>query len=456
MRIKNAIIVLLLAGLMMTACSTGSQNEPVKVANVKTPLKEVQVLDLSNSEAEISFSKSSVASSKDQISIFPETSGKVVAINYKVGDTVRKGDTIVVLGDSSATKVADIQSDTAQKGFELAEQSQGLTNTTAMISQNMAYSGQYASLKSLQNSITTKEDADEIYEEQLDGAEIGKDMAKDAKDTAIQAGMGVDQAKAAVDQAKNAIDLLKKSHVAQDHQLDFAMQMAVIQYQNAIRQWELSLAGAGQQNIGAEMQVLQAESGAKMAQVSRDAKYVKSPIAGVITSISAEKNNMAAPGMPLVTVENTGSLVFDTSLNPYESTLVRVGDKVIIESDTGSAEGEISWISPSANSMTKKIDLEILIPDPKNITPGTLAKATFSANTDSKIFVPINSVYNNEGKHFVKIVEGKKIAYRNVEIGEITGDYAEITSGLNGTEKVATSSELFLSEGEEVKIAKNK
>jgi len=54
----------------------------------------------------------------------------------------------------------------------------------------------------------------------------------------------------------------------------------------------------------------------------------------------------------------------------------------------------------------------------------------------SHIFVPLNSLYNNSEGKFLKLFEDNKVKFTNVTVGEIVGEYIEIKTGLQGTEKV--------------------
>jgi len=486
--IKKALISLLAASILFAAgCGNSStsstQATPAKVARVKTntsapaaSVKQVSVFDLSKDKATVEFYKTAVAASEGEVLVSPETAGKVVQVNVKVGDKVKKGQTLVVLGDSVSTKIADIQNNTASQSLELAKKSQTLTDQSTEQSWEMAYLGTEGAQKTFANSATSQRDAASIYQEQIDSAEIGLDMAQDAYDAAKDAysafddmtpeqqqQMGGDSgvtlakksAKNGVRQAENGIDILEKTFVSQTHQMDYGIQMALIGYKNAIHQLQLAQIGMGQQQIGASMQVLQAESGAQMAQVSANSKYIKAPIDGVVSSLSAEKGNTLAPGMPAFKIENSQNLLIDVALNLYEATLIKVGDNVKVDSSGNISEGKVLSISPSANSMTKKINLEVLIQNPKNIVPGTFVKITFASSAEGRIFVPLNAVYNMDEGQFVKTVEGDKIALKKVEMSEITGAFVEIKSGLNGTEKIVTNSDLFLDEGEKVHIANN-
>lgn len=247
---------------------------------------------------------------------------------------------------------------------------------------------------------------------------------------------------------------MEKTFISQTHQLDYAIEMALISYKNALNQLQAAQIAMGQQKVGAATQVLQAESGSKIANISSNLKYIKAPISGTVTSISATEGNFAAPGSTLIKLENTTALSLTVAVNSYEKSLIETGDKVTIESDySQTLEGQIISISPSLDSTTKKINVEILIENPQSLTPGSIVKAIFNQHSKKGIFIPLNSIYNGDEGQYVKVAEEGKIIFKKVSMGQITGDYVEILAGLNGTEKIVTSSELFLDEGEKVKTS---
>lgn len=244
-----------------------------------------------------------------------------------------------------------------------------------------------------------------------------------------------ENASTGIKQAETGLDSLEAAFEAQSAQLDFAIKMAEIQYEMAEKQFNLAFNGASLQKLGINGQILQMNSAVQIAKLSNDQKYIKSPISGYITEISAEENNFAAPGQIVVKVGNPKNLLIKTTVNSEEYEFITLNQEVKIISGSKEIIGTITAISPALNELSKKVDIEISAENKAEIKLGSLVKIEIPVKT-SHIFVPLNSLYNNSEGKFLKLFEDNKVKFTNVTVGEIVGEYIEIKTGLQGTEKV--------------------
>lgn len=488
----------------------GKIKRPIETANAQSIAKEVEIFELGRDHADISFTKSGTASSSTLTYITPAITGRIVDIKAIVGQKVKKGDLLLTLGDFITTEIADNQYSTAEKGLELLKTSQFITDNSSIKSIEVATNGVKLSYEAYQSAIKGKQNAENLYNEQLDSAELAHDLAKDSynhaksgysklqnsigkleekitalentisklpegdsKKTDLEAAKGkleealataegqVDTVQFAItaadsgrDQTENAEDILDAGHDAQMDQLDFAILGAKTAYENAAKQFEIAVSGLDLQKIGLKGQILQAEMGLESAKLNSNQKYITSPIEGVVTSISTtvKKGNLAAPGQVLMKVENSKKLSIKTSVNLEEVELITKGDKVKISSNSikNPVEGEIISISPSANDTSKKIDIEIEFTNDKNIIPGSLVKIVFSPKSTKK-FVPLNSIYTENLNEYIKIIdEDNKVVAKEITLGNIIGEYVEVT-GLKDDEKIIKSPSASIQEGDIVK-----
>lgn len=468
---------------------------------------EVEVFDLSKDIPTLTFTKSAIAQSGEIAYVIPQTSGKVAKIGIKIGDEVKKNTLLITLGDSLATDIAEIQYQTTLKAMELAKDSQIFSDDSAQKTVEVAALGVKTAYESLQNAKKAKQHAEDIYKEQKQSAKYGKETAVDAKDfansalekldksisslkeqianlkdtlskldpsdtnydklsetleklnTALQTAEGQrdtivfnrETAARGIDQAKTGLDLLDKSFNLQEDQLNFTTTVATNQYEMALHQFELALNGTSIQKIGIDTQILQLNSASQLAKLSKDQRYIKSPISGYVTDIQAEENNFVAPGQPVVKIENPETLLLKTSVNPEESIFLTINQTVEIISGARTISGEITSISPAINNVSQKIEIEITAKNTVKIIPGSLVKIRIPIKT-KQIFIPLNSLYNNSQGQFVKIVEDGKIKHIPVTIGEIVGEFMEIKSGLQGNEKIITTPNATFEENESVTI----
>lgn len=493
----NKRILLILALLIPLTLSGCGENKVAREEPTQELSKEVEVFDLRNDEAELSFKKTAIANSENASFVMAQVTGNITDIKVKVGDEVKKGQTLISLGESLSTDISSIQYQSAQEGLALSEEAKSITEDSIRYSLSNAQDSVYASYDAYMNSLQNRATAEDSFDIQYDNALLALDNAEenyrtakdnynDLQDTiddleddlwdlspsdpgydSIESAL--DQAESqlstlrmaknaaanGVEQAENAIDLLEENFDSQLSQLDFATNNAYRQYQIAKKQYYQAANSADLQKIQSESSLLQAETSAATAQLQQQYRNIKAPISGVVTEISAEKGNPASPGQALMKIESADSLVIKTAINFDEKELVAVGDSVIIGSDEGKIEGEISAISPSANSQTKKIDIEIVVEDPEKITPGSFIDIQFSPNQGNRTYIPLNCVFTANGEDQVRIIQNNRVSFKQVELGKIFGDYIEVLGGLNGSEKIIKSTTSFLEEGDKVEVINN-
>ena len=137
-----------------------------------------------------------------------------------------------------------------------------------------------------------------------------------------------------------------------------------------------------------------------------------------------------------------------------------MGDEVKIAKKSSD---RISAISPSADSATKKFEIEILHKNPF-LQPGEFVKLRFQIgerdSSDTRIFLPINSINILSYGSFVwkltpQTSEGiTAVAVKQeVQLGEIEGEFVEIAGGLiEGEEVIVDGGRILDASKEEVEV----
>ncbi|MFH1533776.1 MAG: efflux RND transporter periplasmic adaptor subunit [Nitrospirota bacterium] len=460
------------------------------------PPKEVEIFELGKDKITLNFTKTGTASASSTTHVSPQTTGLITKVYVEVGDNVEKNGILMTLGDSLSTDIADQQYLAAKAGLEAANSTLSLTKKINLESLDSAQLGIEAAKNSLENSKDTKIATNSLTSVQLDSAQLAVELAEDAYDdlkddyndakdaledleddyddlqeeqpeavdalkqlaaAIAQAEAQVDALKSAKDNTKDGIEQAdlgleqtKKSLALQLDQLGFAIQATSTQYESTVNQLETLQLSTKLQELGIESQITQANSAYEIAKISKKYQDVRSPIDGTVTAISAEENNFASPGQVLVTIENLDKFTIKTSLNEDEAELVKAGDKVEIEGKTG----KIVSISPTLNQMTKKIDIEIEIDKTSKINSGSFVKISFSPSPKKNIFVPLNSIQLTPTGKIVNVIDNNYVVqYKEVETGQIIGNFIEITDGLKGNEKIIKTTTIYVEEGEKVALA---
>ena len=455
-----ALIGAVISITIISGCSNPiSKEEPVP--RTETPAKEVEIFTVGHGET-VSFSKSGEISSASKAIVMPETTGRVTKIPVKLGDKVVKGQTLIALGNSLASDVTTISYETALKGIEKLNDSLIKMDSGAQTDIRSAILGYYTAKEALKTAIKNRDSGEDLYDEQADSLDDNIDSLKDALNTMeeqtpeYESNSTYQETLATYEQLKSQQDQAEIGNEISTNQTDFGIDSARRQLEGAILGVESLQNKYSLQFIQVESSLLQAQNGADIARLQKEALNIKSPITGTVTSIDATLNNLATPGQIVAIVENLDSMEVSTSVNSEELPLVKIGDKVSLSNGKSeNIEGEISGVSPSLSSSNKKVEVKITVSSSSvssssNFLSGELITVTFKPQTTS-IFVPLKAVSIEDDKYFVKLVStDRTVAKQEITAGRILGTFIEVTSGLKKGDIIAFSSSTFIQESDKV------
>jgi RND family efflux transporter MFP subunit len=118
--------------------------------------------------------------------------------------------------------------------------------------------------------------------------------------------------------------------------------------------------------------------------------------------------------------------------------------------------GKVSRISPAVNTATRAFSFEALVPNADAVLkPGTFARVHIeSGKVDSIVTVPYAALQYRYGVNRVFVVNGGKLAIRELAVGERMGDRMEVVSGVKAGERVAITDVDTLNDGAAVTVTK--
>lgn len=446
----------------------------------------------------------------------PRESGKIEVLDVREGDEVSAGQVVIQMNDAQAqaqvqqaqANLVETQARYAQAKLQSGPNSSGIQGdidqqTTAVQSANSSLN----QVKSEgQASITTSQAAESEAAARVvsagsavDNAEAGVEREKSVLKSTIAK---LDRAKELhqkgyisdreLEDADTANEIQKKTlRIAETNlqNMQSALKTANTQHANAKSQVELARKRATSNTQVAEARVRDAQSALKVAKANRaqnpaykenlraleasirvaqaglaqaqvdlgDTK-VRSKIAGVITSRTADPGALAGPGSPILVVESLDWLYFSASVPVENSGKLRVGQQasIIVEGLGKPVQGQISHINPSANIQSRQVQVKIRIENPaKQLRPGMIGKMELQLDAKKvEVAVPKEALQYKGKIVQVGVVNAEsKIEVRDVELGFTDDTTAEIKSGLKAGEKVITLISEPLREGKEVKIA---
>lgn len=359
-------------------------------------------------------STTAIIKAKNSKNYYMPQQAKVKTVNVKVGDKVKKGDTLVtyqVQDLSAAVKQAQINLSTAQS------QKQDLLNTAANNNQKL------------------------------------NDINSQINDTQNQI---------------NNLTALQKSNPAQYAAAKGDDQLKTLNS-------TLSSLNTSKDNIPDETEKLkQADNQIKLAQVNLDtantnlAQSADKNVAdfdGVVTAVnvsegSAQASGSTSAGGAAVTIEDQSSFMAEVNLDKYSSSEIKLGENANVVFANKNYTGSVSYIAPSAQTtasssgQTTTLIADIDITSTQSgLVEGFDADANILVGEVKDIIkVPVESVKTDKnGKNYVFVVQNNKAVQKEIQLGLQSDTEAQINSGLSVGDKVILNPSASLQSGTAVK-----
>jgi multidrug efflux pump subunit AcrA (membrane-fusion protein) len=390
----------------LTACSKPKEAET-------EPVAPVQVTEAKRESIQRIVAGDAILYPADQAAVMPKISAPVRSFNVQRGDHVAKDQLLATLENR------DLEAAVAESRELLAQaQSSQRTTTGAQIPEDAT--------KARQDVASTKE--------ALDAAQKVYESRKQLFEQGALARRLVEEANVAYVQARSQYD------VAEQH-----LQA-------------LSRVSAPEQSKGAEAQTQAAQARYNAAQAQLSYSIIRSPIAGVVADRPLYPGEMAAAGMPLLTIMDVSRVIARANIPVAQAAAVHVGASgKITQAEAGlELDGKVTVVSPAVdpNSTTVEVWLEAANPGEK-MKPGATVRISILAETiPDAIVIPIAALLpSDEGGVQVMVVGPDSAAHeKKIDVGVREPEKVQIVKGLEAGEKVITGGGVGLEDGAKVRI----
>lgn len=345
----------------------------------------------------------------EQVDLYAKTSGYIDQINVDIGSRVKKGDVLTTIS------VPEMKDELQQIQAVLKAKQARVRAFTAKATQ-------------VQRMVDTTRSEVQRYQAQYDLAALNLRRKEELR-----------EANAIPEQA---LDEARSSSAISKAQLQIAetkVKGAQASYQAVIADVEV-----------AESDVMVARANESRLKTMMDYATIKAPFDGLITERHVDHGTFvrsAAEGttMSLLTIANTNRIRVVMEVAEIDAYYIHVGTSVLVNIKAlggKSYEGKVSRIAGAVKPETRTMRVEVDLENSEGvITPGMYAQVTVILETTSDATVIKSKAIRTEGNEtVVYIVENGVARLRPVKIGYDDGIWAEILSGLQGTEDVITAS----------------
>lgn len=217
------------------------------------------------------------------------------------------------------------------------------------------------------------------------------------------------------------------------------------------------------QNIGTEIQLLQAKTNKeslekKMNALNEQLRMSKiiSPINGTVDAINIKVAQMVAPGMGAINVVNYNNLKVKAELAESYSARIGTGNDVIIyfPDINDSISGKIHYASRAINQLSRTFSVEVILGNGKKYHPNMVAKLKINdyKSVKPQIIVPVKFIQKGINESYVLIYENGAAVKRILTISKEYNGLAEISSGLAAGDKLITEGYDLINEGDKIRL----
>lgn len=287
--------------------------------------------------------------------------------------------------------------------------------------------------------------------------------AKEIDDAETQARAAVAEARAAVPEVDNAIAGAKA-------QLDLATstlkRMKSLYDQKSITSQEFDevqarhrMAEANHQMVLAKRtqltsKIAQAESGLAQASVSKTYTEVKAPFTGIVVERKAEPGMLAAPGMPILVIEQAGAYRLEAAVEESRISSVRAGSKVRVRLDSldRDIEARVSEIVPAMDPVSRTFTARIDLPGSPLIRSGLFGRALFPAGEKQALVAPISSIREQGQIQTVFVADNGTARSRMIKTGAKLEGGVEVISGLTAGDRIIANPPATLADGAKIEV----
>lgn len=546
--LKRISSVLLLATILLSGC--GSEEENVEETKIDVEAESPTVKSISQMGSFIG-----TIETEEKISVIPNLSGKVTALNYKVGDYVNAGDVLFTLDD----REYQIEKRTAEANVRAASatlDAQNIRNQEVQVAANEAIGSADAKSIELKNSINNsareeensrrkrdsynsaansykdeenrisklKGEADNhinsanskiselnsiksVYDEissSDDPATVAKNNGVDESDIGSSTDASeianiylskktqyssLDEITAAIDSAAEEVKTaenekkelessynnavvsrveaeananIESSNMTSAQEAKKLANRASQDYENYTKKSLISdaqakVAEGNATKVTNESAVTTSTSELEAANLKIENTVIKAPISGIIQEINVKQFEVASDQSVAVVISNPAAKKAVFYVTEEVKNNVKVGQKVLITKNDTEYDAQVATVANTLDEQKKlyKVSATLSADAQAAFDTGQNVKLSTSIKTDNDATtIPVGAVYYSEGKAYVYTVEKNKAIKKDIEVGIVDKNDAEVISGLTQKDKVISNWSSQLKDQSDVNVKK--
>jgi HlyD family secretion protein len=200
----------------------------------------------------------------------------------------------------------------------------------------------------------------------------------------------------------------------------------------------------------------QLEQSLELARKNLDALNVRAPVDGKLSGLDLEVGQSIQRGGRLGQIDDPNNFKLRASIDEFYLSRVDLGQQASYKDGLKEYELAISKIYPQVTNGQFEVDLVFTDDEPSGIRRGQTiqARLTLGDSTEAKL-IPNGAFFQDTGGNWMFVVTGDEALKRPVRLGRRNSRYIEVIEGLELGEEVVTSPYTSFKEMDRLKLTAN-
>ena len=180
---------------------------------------------------------------------------------------------------------------------------------------------------------------------------------------------------------------------------------------------------------------------------------ITAPFAGVITRKLADQGDLAAPGKPLLELENPDHLRVEADVPEALIASLQKGAKLMVHAAKAEAvEAIVSEISPTGDSNSRTFPVKLDLPAGCTLRPGQFVRVAIPVREYEALLIPTSAMVQRGQLQLVFVNDQSVARLRIIRAGRQRPEGVEVLAGLEGGEVLVTEGAEKLLDGQPLTV----
>lgn len=181
-----------------------------------------------------------------------------------------------------------------------------------------------------------------------------------------------------------------------------------------------------------------AKAGLDEARTLQDYTRITAPFAGVVTRKLADQGDLAAPGKPLLDLENPEQLQIEADIPEALIANLKPGMELPVRTTGPAIVANLTEISPAGDPNTRTFPVKLELPPGSPLRPGQFVRLAVPVRDYEALVIPAAALVVRGQMEMVFVNDGGRALLRIIRAGRQRDGTVEVMAGLEGGESLVT------------------